>query len=48
MEDIRYTKQLLDYQPIGRLIRGRSLKKLLDRYNREGQKQVVYLHNFMS
>jgi len=36
MEDIRYTKQLPDYRPIGKRP-GRLLKSLLDGYNREAE-----------
>jgi len=36
MEDIRDQKQL-DYRPIGRLRPGRTLKWLLDGYNREAK-----------
>jgi len=37
MEDIKYTKQLLDYRPIGRRRPGRPLKILPDRCNREAE-----------
>jgi hypothetical protein len=50
MEDVGYPEQLLDYRPIGRRKRrrpGRSLKRPLDRYNRE-TKQVIYWPNFVT
>jgi len=36
MEDIRYSKQLLGYRPVGRRP-GRPLKRLLGRYNLEAE-----------
>jgi hypothetical protein len=34
MEDIRYSKQLLDYRPVGRRTLERPLKRLLDAYQK--------------
>jgi len=38
--DIRYTKQLLDYRPIGRRRLGRPLKRLLDGCNCEAESSI--------